>query len=149
MNTARQIILELQMPRDEKQVMLLLADIFDQDMPDTLYLNHYELAHGHPIDQQYEKTYYEGNPGTTPSQWEQFLDLPEIIRYSHSKRVKLMEMSANKAMRSLTNRDDVNALKTVLEQSKRLNGGQNREKFILTYVSPKERGDNHESHANS
>ena len=135
---AKSIIMEMEdLPYDQRQVYMLLADIFDQGMPNTLYLDYYELANGTTIYQHGDPRNYEGNEGTTPEMWERFLDLPEIYRYKRGKIGKLGQYDAEKAMQSLKGRSDVNAIKEILKAAKMMADGQQREKVILTYVKPK------------
>lgn len=136
---AKTIIAEMEdVKHDERQVCLILADMFDQGMPNTLYLDYYELANGTSVYTKGDPRYYPGNPSTTPDQWERFLDLPEIYRYKRGKIGKLTEYDAEKAMQSLKGRSDVNAIKEILKAAKMLAGGsQQREKVILTYVKPR------------
>jgi hypothetical protein len=141
---AKSIILEMEdLKPDDRQVYLNLADRFDAGMPSTLYLDYYELAEGTKSYTEAHPHYYEGNPGTTATQWERFLDLPEIYRYKRGKIGKLAEFDAEKAMQSLKGRTDVSAIKEILKAANMLAGGtQQREKVILTYVKP--RGYKHE-----
>ena len=135
---AKSIIMDMEdIPYDQRQVYMLLADIFDSGMPNTLYLDYYELANGTTIYQQSDPRHYPGNPGTTAEQWERFLDLPEIYRYKRGKIGKLGQYDAEKAMQSLKGRSDVNAIKEILKAAKMMADGQQREKVILTYVAPR------------
>jgi hypothetical protein len=128
---AQSIIQDLTLPRDEKQLMLGLAHMFDMNTPDALYMDYYELA--------------EEAPSTKPDQWERFLDIPEIYRYRTGKIAKLQEFAAIKAMKQLEQQGSipgasaVTALKELSKLSKQLNtNNQNKQKIILTYVSPKQ-----------
>jgi len=135
---AKSIIMDMEdLPYDKRQVFMLLADIFDQGMPNTLYLDYYELANGTTIYTAGDPRKYDGNPGTTAEQWERFLDLPEIYRYKRGKIGKLGQYDAEKAMQSLKGRSDVNAIKEILKAAKMMADGQQREKVILTYVRPR------------
>ena len=133
------IIQEMSLSRLDKEIFLGYARIFDRDMPESLYLNFYELAWG--VTPAYpEQDVYPGNPNTTPDMWEKFLDLPEIYRYRTSKIAKLAEMDANKAMQRLgANSDNVAALKEIVKTSKALQGGKQQQTIIMSYVKPKER----------
>lgn len=138
--------------RSEKQLYLSLARNFDKYMPQTLYLDPYDLANGEqrPYDDHDYLTPRQrpfiGIQGTTPEQWDQFLDIPEIYRYRHARIAKLTEYSAIKAMKSLEQQGQsggqgaVTALKEIAQLSKQLNSGSsNKQKIILTYVKPKQR----------
>ena len=129
---AQSIIDDLTLPRDERQILTYLSQVFDGNTPDALYMDYYELA---------EKT-----PGTTPDQWEKFLDIPEIYRYRTGKIAKLQEFAAIKAMKGLEAQgaipgaSAVSALKELSKLSKQLNSNnQNKQKILLTYVTPKQR----------
>ena len=133
------IIQEMSLTRLEKELYMGYARIFDRDMPESLYLNFYELAWG--VRPSYpDQEVYPGNPNTTPEMWEKFLDLPEIYRYRTGKIAKLAEMDANKAMQRLgSNSDNVAALKEIVKTSKALQGGKQQQTIIMSYVKPKER----------
>ena len=133
------IIQEMSLSRLDKEIFLGYARIFDRDMPESLYLNFYELAWG--VTPAYpEQDVYPGNPNTTPDMWEKFLDLPEIYRYRTSKIAKLAEMDANKAMQRLgASSDNVAALKEIVKTSKALQTGKQQQTIIMSYVKPKER----------
>ena len=137
MNT-QSIISELTLSRDDKLILQKLARLFDDHTPKVLYMDYYELAHGnalHPSDPQF----FEGFAGTTPEQWEKFLDIPEVFRYTRGKISKLQEFAAVKAMKRLENDPSAANLKELIKTSKNMNTGQQREKIILTYVKPKVR----------
>jgi hypothetical protein len=127
---AQKIISDMSLPRDEKMIFARLAEIFDRNTPDFLYMDYYELT--------------EYSPGTKADQWEQFLDLPEIYRYRTGKIAKLQEFAAIKAMKQLEQQGQipgasaVTALKELSKLSKQLNSNnQNKQKILLTYVRPK------------
>jgi hypothetical protein len=108
-----------------------LAEIFDLNTPDFLYMDYYELT--------------ENASGTTAEQWERFLDIPEIYRYRTGKIAKLQEFAAIKAMKGLEQQGQipgasaVTALKELSKLSKQLNSNnQNKQKILLTYVPPKQ-----------
>lgn len=136
---AQSIIREIEnMPRDERMINLRLAEIFDRDTPISLYLDYYELSNGHPPTEMHAKDYYPGNPGTTPDQWEHFLEIPEIYRYRQGKIAKLTEYAATKALKNLNrNSDNVSALKELIKTSKALQGGNAQQTIIMSYVTPK------------
>lgn len=140
MNT-QQIINELQLKRDDKLIFSKLARLFDENTPHVLYMDYYELAHGnknyypHPDDPRA----FEGFHGTTPAQWESFLDIPEVFRYTRGKIAKLQEFAAVKAMKALENDPSAANLKELIKTSKNMNTGNQREKIIMTYVRPKAR----------
>lgn len=141
------IIDELTLERSEKETLLALASYFDKYMPKTLYLDPYELAYGektayHESDPRNQNK-FKGVSNTTPEQWDQFLDIPEIYRYRHARIAKLTEYSAIKSMKALEEQglsggqSSVAALKEIASLSKQLSGNNNKQKIILTYVKPK------------
>lgn len=136
---AYSIIMDMEMQRDEKQIFLQLAKIFDRDMPQSLYLDYYELAYGNADKGVRVSEMYDGNQGTTPDQWEQFLDTPEIYRYRNGKIAKLTEYAATKALKNLSAGADTSALKELIKTSKQIQGGQNAQTIIMSYVTPKQR----------
>jgi hypothetical protein len=139
MNNTQLIIIDLDLPRDERMIFTRLAQLFDNHMPHTLYMDPYELAEHTPTHRDDTG----GFQGTTADQWERFLDIPEVYRYRHGKIAKLTEYSAIKAMKALEKQGQaagagaVSALKEIASLSKQLNGSSNRQKVILTYVRPK------------
>jgi hypothetical protein len=127
---AQSIIKDLTLSRDERLILSRLAELFDHNTPDALYMDYYELSNelGAPADQ-----------------WERFLDIPEIYRYRTGKIAKLQEFAAIKAMKQLEQQGQipgasaVSALKELSKLSKQLNSNsQNKQKILLTYVSPKQ-----------
>lgn len=116
---------------EQKEIFSYLALQFDQHLPDSLYMNYYELAK--VIDR------------TSPDLWEQFLDLPDIYRYKQAKIAKLQEFAALKALRELENKSlldtagAVSALKEILEKSKLIQEStKKRQQIVLTHIPPKE-----------
>jgi hypothetical protein len=140
---AQSIIADLTLPRDERQILTKMAEMFDYATPESLYMDYYDLAPPQEGMKRHSDD-FPGFPGTTPEQWEKFLDIPEIYRYRTGKIAKLQEFSAIKAMKqleaqgSIPGASAVTALKELSKLSKQLNtNNQNRQKVILTFVSPK------------
>ena len=135
---ATDIINNTDLPRDKKLVFLKMAMEYDKHMPDSLYLDPYELARGS------RETGFPGVPGTTPELWEEFLDLPEIYQYRRIRLGKETENGAIKAMRELMIQGlssegsrQVQALKEILNASKLLqNSNQQQQQVVLTFVPP-------------
>lgn len=138
MNT-QSIINELQLSRDQKAIFQKLAKLFDDNTPRVLYMDYYELAHGTQSRHPSDPDFFPGFQGTTPAQWENFLDIPEVFRYTRGKIAKLQEFAAVKAMKALENDPSASNLKELIKTAKQTGTGQQREKIILTYVRPKER----------
>lgn len=135
---AQSIIADLQLTRDDKLILTRLAKLFDEHTPGVLYLDYYELANGNS-EHPGSPAHFPGFSGTTPEQWEKFLDIPEVFRYTRGKIAKLQEFAAVKAMKRLENDPSAANLKELIKTSKNMNTGQQREKIILTYVRPKAR----------
>lgn len=121
------IVNSLDLEKSKKELFRYLAERFDDGMPDTLYMNYYELA----------KVYQ----GTHPDSWEEFLDTPEINRYVQAKIAKLQEFAALKALKQLEqkstydNAGAVAALKEILEKSKLIQQSVKRkQRIVLTYM---------------
>lgn len=135
---ATDIINEIDLPRDKKLVFLKMAMEYDKHMPDSLYLDPYELARGSDV------TGFPGIPGTTPELWEEFLDLPEMYQYRRIRIGKETENGAIKAMRELMRQGltsegskQVQALKEILNASKLLQKSQQQQRqVVLTFVPP-------------
>jgi hypothetical protein len=149
---AQTVVQNLNIPdRLEKQLTLHLAKAFDDLTPASLYMDYYELARGYSPEENRQRRAsdlpeFHGIENTTPEQWESFLDIPEIYRYRHSKIAKLQEFAAIKAIKSLeaqgqtASASAVTALKEITKLSKQLSSNnQNKQKIIMSYVSPKER----------
>jgi hypothetical protein len=136
---AQAIIQEITLSREDRIILSHLAKLYDQYSPQVFYMDFYELARGRNL--HYPKDHPEhfpGIPGTTPQQWESFLDIPEVFRYRNAKIAKQAEFDALKALQSMKNKGDVAALKEIIKTSKQLQGNnQNKERYILTYVTPK------------
>lgn len=116
---------------EQREVFSYLANQFDKHLPDSLSMNYYELA------AQIERT--------NSDLWEQFLDIPDIYRYKHSKLAKLQEFAAIKALRELENKSlldtagAVTALKEILEKSKLIQEStKKRQQIVLSYIPPSE-----------
>lgn len=127
---AKTIINELDIPNNDKLQLNKFAFLYDMNTPDALYQTPYELA--------------EVNHGTSPEEWERFLDIPEIYRYRHGKIAKLQEYAAVKALKQLEAQGTsgstgaVSALKEIANLSKQLQANNsNKQTVLLTYVSPK------------
>ena len=126
MKSTLEIVQSLDLPEEMER----MAIIFDQGMPDTLYMNHYELA---------EKT------GIPSERWEEFLDLKEIQRFIQSKTAKLAEVAARKAIRELERRGSettsgaIKALNDIIEKSKILQQANRRTKqIVFSYMPPRQ-----------
>lgn len=116
---------------EQKELFSYLAEQFDKYLPKSLGMNYYELA------QAVERT--------NSDLWEQFLDLPDIYRYRHSKIAKLQEYVAIKTLQELEQKSlsdtagAVTAAKELLEKSKLIQEStKKKQQIVLTYIPPSE-----------
>jgi hypothetical protein len=96
--------------------------LFKRNLPDSLYFNHYELADMY---------------GFGPEEWRKYLrDNSTLIE---AEIAAMVEPAARKAINRLGNasRDEVQALKALLEKSKLINDNQKQQtKIVMTFVPP-------------
>lgn len=102
-----------------------LAHIYEDNLPDSLYLNHYELSL---------------NFGHSPSLWNQFLKLREIDRLVQSEIAQIAEIGARRALAKLQSGNfasqDVQAAKELLANSKLIQQNTKQyEKVVLTRIN--------------
>lgn len=112
----------------EKVIMTEMAKTFEENLPDSLYLNHYQL----------EKTY-----GYTANNWKQFLKKREIEMLIESEIAGIAEISARRALQRLeeggASAPDISAAKELLANSKLLKQKVNtRPQVILTRIPAKQ-----------
>lgn len=141
--TAKDIIRGLDLEPIKKKVFMEMAEKWEKGFPTTLYLSHYELAHG--TDPMEESEFSHEGFGGDPKLWKEFLSIPEISRYQNSNIADETEVGARKAMKSLlkkgldNNSGAVAALKEVMNASKLLQQATKRKQtVVLTYISPKQ-----------
>lgn len=107
-----------------RQAYIRMAEIFEEKMPDSLYMNFYELAEITDMDADV---------------WEQFLDLTEVTQFIKAKVAKLAEYEARKALNRLANdqlsSQDVQAVREILNSSKLLQQNLNQKpQVVLTFI---------------
>lgn len=107
-----------------RQAYIRMAEIFEEKMPDSLYMNFYELAEITDMDADV---------------WEQFLDLTEVNQFIKAKVAKLAEFEARKALNRLANdqlsSQDVQAVREILNSSKLLQQNLNQKpQVVLTFI---------------
>ena len=105
-----------------------MKETFENHLPETLYLSHYELA------EQFDGT---------PQMWRDFLKDPENQRFIESELAAITEAAARAALQKLSsgsaNSNDIQAIKQLLDKSKLLQEKQNtNQTVILTYIPKKE-----------
>lgn len=119
-----------ELPVDNRiQRMLLnnMAKIYEENLPDSLYLNQYQLAE---------------NFGYTHQDWNKFLKLKEVDRLIESEIAQIAEIGARHALANLlkgqTNSADIQAAKELLSNSKLLQQKHNqRPQVVITRIPPK------------
>lgn len=93
----------------ERTMLSSMADIFENNLPDVLYMTHYEL---------------EEEFGFTAIQWKRFLKLKEIDRAIEVEVAGIAEIAARQALARLQSGKaasaDIQAAKQLLENSKLL-----------------------------
>lgn len=107
-----------------RQAYIRMAEIFEEKMPDSLYMNFYELSEITDMDADV---------------WEQFLDLTEVNQFIKAKVAKLAEFEARKALNRLANdqlsSQDVQAVREILNSSKLLQQNLNQKpQVVLTFI---------------
>ena len=105
-----------------------MKETFEMHLPDSLFLNHYELA------EQFDGT---------PQLWRDFLKNPENQRFIESELAAITEAAARAALQKLSsgnaNSNDISAIKQLLEKSKLLQEKQNtNQTIVMTYIPQKE-----------
>lgn len=123
----KQIVESLTMNPLMKQVYMKMADIYEAKMPDSLYMNYYDLAKV---------------SDASASVWETFLDLPDITNWINAKISKMTEYHARAALQKLAtsnlSANEVSAIKELLSKSKLLQANQTQKPtVILTYIPQK------------
>lgn len=120
------IISQLAISPIKKSIFLKLAKIYQLNLPDSLYLNPYELT--------------ELLPSSTPQDWKSFLAIPEINRFIESEIATIAEAAARKALQNLQDNptsQDISAAKELLQSSRLLKQKlQNKQTVIMTYLPP-------------
>lgn len=131
MNSIRKIIESSQLSASKKAIFLKLADFFDENMPESLYLDYYQLA--------------DALPGSTPDLWEELLDLPDVQKFRNNKIAKLMKFKAVQALKQLEEASvqnkagQVQAINQLIEKSDLISANNSkRETYIISYMPPKE-----------
>jgi hypothetical protein len=95
-------------------------------MPQTLYLNQYELSDWF---------------GYSHLEWKDYLRMPETNRFIESEIASLTEIAARAALNKLStgnaSSNEVSAIKAILDKSKMLQqSNQSQETIMLTFIPP-------------
>lgn len=123
-----EIVSKMEIDRVRKMLMHQMAQIFENNLPDSLYLNHYELS------EEY---------GFTPSEWNNFLKMKEVDRLVESEIAQIAEIGARHALSNLmkgqANSADIQAAKELLANSRILKQKTNqRPQVVITRIPEKE-----------
>lgn len=122
------IIETLDMPFMRKTLMTHMAQLYEGNLPGSLYLNHYQLA----------KEF-----GFTHENWGEFLKIREIDRLIESEIAQIAEIGAREALKRLQSGNaasvDIQAAKELIANSKLIKQRLNqRQQIIITRMQPKE-----------
>lgn len=125
------IVRELDINNIDKTLMHHMAKIYEENLPDSLYLNHYQL------EEQY------GHP---PDKWKKFLKIKEVDRLVESEMVQIAEIAARQALARLQSGKaasaDIQAAKELLSTSRLLKQKTNqRPQMIITRIPGKTHGE--------
>lgn len=103
------IVRDIEMSGMEKTIMMSMAEAYEDNMPDVMYLNQYELTESF---------------GFTIGQWKKFLKIKEVNRAIEMEMASVMEVSARQALKQMqsgkSTSADITAAKALLENSKLL-----------------------------
>ena len=121
---------EMELTQIQRTLLAKMAQIFESNLPDSLYLNHYLLAEMY---------------GFSPSEWNSFLKIKEIDRLIQAEISVIAEIGARHALANLqkgyASSADVSAAKELLANSKLLQQNLNqRPQIIITRVGAKKHG---------
>lgn len=122
------VIAELEGDQKQKMFLHRMAKLYEEHLPETLYMNHYQLA----------ETF-----GFTPREWDEFLKIDEIDRLIELEIVQIAEVGARRALERLqsghANSADVSAARELLATTRLLKMKNNqRPQVIITRIPPKE-----------
>lgn len=123
-----EIVNKMEGDRISKTLMYQMAKDFGDNLPDSLYLNHYQLAEEF---------------GFTPAQWNSFLKIREVDQVIESEIAQIAEIGARYALAQLQSgraqSADIQAARELLANSKLLQQKTNqRPQVILTRIPKKE-----------
>lgn len=115
-------------PRIKRMIFEQLAEIYENNLPNSLMLNHYELS------EEY---------GYSPKDWDEFTKLEEIARVIELEIATIAEVGARKAIARLqsghANSADISAAREVLNASKLIKQRVNQApRIVITRIPAKE-----------
>lgn len=122
------IVEQMDMPQVRKLIFHEMAELYEQGLPDTLYMTHYKL---------------EEEFGFRHEEWSQFLKIREINRLIEAEIAQIAEIGARTALQRLQSGQaqsaDIQAARELLANSKLLKQKvTQREQFVITRVPPKD-----------
>lgn len=111
-----------------KLILEGMAKAFEDNLPNTLYLDHYKLADEY---------------GFSAAEWDRFLRIPEVDRMVEREMAQIAEIAARDALKRLSSGKaasaDIQAAKELLSNSKLLKQKTNqRPNYIVTRIPEKE-----------
>src|SRR5690625_5230092 len=123
-----EIVSQMEMNNISKMLLHRMAKLYEEHLPDTLYLNHYELSE---------------NFGYSPREWNEFLKIREIDQLIEAEIAQITEIGARYALANLqqgqANSADIQAARELLANSKLLQQKHNqRQQVIITRIPAKE-----------
>lgn len=120
-----EIVQSMELDRLSKTLMTRMAKLYEQHLPDTLYLNHYQLSEEF---------------GFTPQEWNDFLRQPEIDMLIEAEIAQITEIGARHALAALqsghANSADIQAARELLANSKLLQQKHNQRQQVVIMRIP-------------
>lgn len=118
------------MERISKTIMMNVAEIYQNNLPDTLYLTHYELA----------KTF-----GHSPEDWSNFLKVREVNQLIESEIATIAEIGARQAIARLQSSHassaDISAARELLNSSRLIKQRVNQKPLVFITRIPEKQND--------
>lgn len=119
-----EVIQTMDLSREEKIMFHRMAKVYSETLPDSLYLNHYQLA----------ETY-----GYTAQDWNRFLKMREIDHLIQAEIAQIAEIGARQALQRLQTGNatspDIQAARELISNSKLIKQKVNqRQHFVITRI---------------
>lgn len=110
----------------KKTLLVSMATAYENNLPETLSMNHYELAK---------------ELGYSHPEWKEFLKMKEVERLIESEIANIAEIGARRALENLqsgkASSSDIQAAKEVLANSRLLRQKHNQKPLIVITRIPK------------
>ena len=120
-----EIVTDIKTDQITKTVLHQMASIYQDNLPDSLYLNQYQLA------EQF---------GFTARQWNEFLKVPEVDLFIEQEVAQIAEIGARKALAKLISGDsdssDIQAAREILSKSKLIQQRSNQKERVIILRIP-------------